>query len=335
MDIAVFGQHFIVGLSGSRLLPEERKLLKQLRPLGIILFAKNMVQDAPDWQRLLSKLITDVKRELERDQVLISIDHEGGRVYRFPDTDTVTHFGYARQWRDNARAVGETMGRELANLGINLNFAPVVDVDSEPENPVIGERAFSPSPREVAFYAKEFIQGMHSQGVLGCLKHFPGHGATKKDSHFELPVLPETMEVLWERELLPYRELFQDKYPPLVMSAHVNYPEIDPHYPATLSSIILRDLLREKLGFRGAVISDDMFMGALQQISLEERTLGAIQAGVDIFLEGNPTEDTLPLAEAVKKAEILHHALAQGKLTGEIFEQSQGYIGTVTSYPLS
>ena len=335
MDIAAFGQHFIVGLSGSRLLPEERKLLKQLRPLGIILFAKNMVQDAPDWQRLLSKLITDVKRELERDQVLISIDHEGGRVYRFPDTDTVTHFGYARQWRDNARAVGETMGRELASLGINLNFAPVVDVDSEPENPVIGERAFSPSPREVAFYAKEFIQGMHSQGVLGCLKHFPGHGATKKDSHFELPVLPETMEVLWERELLPYREFFQDDHPPLVMSAHVNYPKIDPHYPATLSSIILRDLLRHKLGFRGAVISDDMFMGALQQISLEERTLGAIQAGIDIFLEGNPTEETLPLAEAVKKAEILRQALAQGKLTGEIFEQSQGYIGTVTSYPLS
>lgn len=333
MDIAAFGQHFLVGLYGTHILPEERKLLKQLRPLGIILFAKNMVKDSPDWQRLLSELITDVKRELERDHVLISIDHEGGRVYRFPNT--VTHFGYARQWRDDARKVGETMGRELASLGINLNFAPVVDVDSEPENPVIGERAFSPSPGEVAFYAKEFIQGMHSQGVLGCLKHFPGHGATKKDSHFELPVLPETMEVLWERELLPYRELFQDNHPPLVMSAHVNYPQIDPHYPATLSSIILGDLLREKLGFRGAVISDDMFMGALEQISLEELTVGAIQAGIDIFLEGNPTDEKLPLAEAVKKAEILHHALAQGKLTREIFEQSQGYIGTVTSYPLS
>jgi beta-N-acetylhexosaminidase len=223
--------------------------------------------------------------------LLIAVDQEGGRVQRVRAPATVwppmARLGRLAA-RDLPRAealaeqVGRAMGAELAALGFDIDFAPVLDVHTNPQNPVIGDRAFATTPEHVATLAGAFAKGLSHAGILPCGKHFPGHGDTALDSHLELPSVDHPLSRLRAVELLPFRAL-PDL--PILMTAHVVFPALDPHVPATLSEKVLETLLRQELGYRGVVVSDDLEMKAIaDHFGLEEAIERALLAGCDAFL---------------------------------------------------
>ncbi len=311
------GAVLMCGISGTELLPREAEVLRRIRPAGIILFAKNFAREKPGWIDQFERLTDQIRSAVGRDRMFLAVDHEGGRVHRFPAP--VTRFPAACKWRDSSAAVGTAMGRELRALGFNLAFAPVLDVHSEKTNPVIGERAFAETPDEVSRFAGPFIRALEAEGVVGCGKHFPGHGRTTTDSHHELPVLNIDKAELERVELEPFKRAIAAGLR-MIMTAHVHYPQIDAEYPATLSEIILTDLLRGGLGFGGVVISDDLEMKALSSRSVEENGLTALLAGVDLLLVAH-NNTVLPLEDALKVYDHLESEISRGA-TRRRFEQA-------------
>jgi beta-N-acetylhexosaminidase len=285
LDISQAGHHFLVGLRPTvHLDARDRALLEDLRPAGVILFKSNFIQDQPyeRWLDAYRRLIADVRAAVGRERILIGIDHEGGRVCRTPAP--ITRFAYAERWAANAGAVGRAMGVELSSLGVNLNFAPVLDIHSNPANPVIGARSFGSSSEQVTAAALDFIAAQQSAGVLACGKHFPGHGDTATDSHHELPVLARDLEGLRSRELKPFVAAIGAGIP-MIMTSHLLLPRLDPVEPVTLSRWFGRQLLREELGFRGVVVSDDIGMHAVSRM-FDDPTAAArlLLAGTDLMM---------------------------------------------------
>jgi beta-N-acetylhexosaminidase len=281
----VLGKHFLLGLRPTPdLHPEDRRLLQTLRPAGVIVFRGNFAAGVPyaEWQGRFAALVAEARQAIGRDQVLVCIDHEGGTVLRPPRP--ITPFGFARRWADRAAAVGAAMGVELASLGVNVNFAPVVDLDSNPANPVIGPRAFASDAAGVIAAAREFLVAQQAQGVLGCLKHFPGHGDTEVDSHLGLPVLHLDRAALAARELQPYAALLGAGVQ-LIMTAHIAFPCIDADVPATMSRTLIHDVLRGELGYRGAVVTDDLGMRAVSaRFDAPGACARALEAGTDLLM---------------------------------------------------
>ncbi len=304
------GSLFLTGLGGSELSTSDARLLEQLRPSGVILFKHNFKFDCLDWQSALERLLNDVRSAVGRQDLLVSIDHEGGRVHRFPEP--VTRFPAAVKWGDLAKDAASSMASELFCLGFNLSFAPVLDVLSEPTNTVIGDRAFSSEPLAAAEKAVEVMKSIEQAGVMACGKHFPGHGATFADSHEELPVLDVSLETLAGRELIPFKSAV-DSGLRLVMSAHVLYPQLDSDNPATFSHRIMTNLLRGELGYEHAVVSDDLEMLGAAGVPLGERGVHALEAGVDLLLVGNPS-DKQPL----QHASLMHQGLLKGLESGKL-----------------
>lgn len=324
--LSSLGIHFITGLSGPALLSEEQELLERLQPGGIILFRHNIdAESGQYWPERLQQLIEDTKKACARKNLLVSIDHEGGRVHRLPSP--VTHFPPARDYREHAFEVGQAMGRELRSLSVNLNFAPVLDIFSEPRNTVIGDRAFGQDPSTVSECAVKFLRGLQGEGVLGCGKHFPGHGDTVADSHYELPVLNAELTILEQRELIPFDVLIKEGIS-LIMTAHVLYPALDPHHPATLSQDIITNLLRCKLGFQGVVITDALEMQALKHIADGQYISKILEAGVDLFLVAKP-ESEIPIKQTILLAEQLLRTSEDGELKSSILNESQTRIANV------
>lgn len=306
-DISCVGEHFIVGLRPSpQLDPRDRALLAELRPAGVVLFKSNFAQGEPyeRWLAIQRRLIADVRAAIARERLFVAIDHEGGRVCRTPAP--ITRFGYAAQWASQAGAVGEAMGRELASLGCNLNFAPVLDVHSNPNNPVIGPRAFGRTVAEVSAAALQFIPALERQGVLACGKHFPGHGDTSQDSHLELPVLQQDLGALRERELKPFAAAIRAGVS-MLMTSHILLPRIDANAPVTLSQVFNRQLLREEMGFEGVVVTDDIGMGAVAKLFAEpQAAVQLLKSGADLIMMCSYFADTgrcRDLAAAVLEAE--------------------------------
>lgn len=319
MPPSPYGSLLLTGIAGNRLSDGERRLLSTLSPAGVILFRKNFTADSLEgWVDNLHTLIADIAQSIGRERFLVSIDHEGGRVHRcFPP---VTHFPPANQWREKTTEVTRAMALELQWLGFNLTFSPVADIHLEPNNPVIGPRSFGATPAIVAEQVAATIDAYRAAGMLSCAKHFPGHGATTTDSHFELPVLDVGLETLRCRELVPFASAVAAGVP-LVMSAHVLYPQIDPQHPATFSRRILNDLLRGELGFRGVIVTDDLEMEALSPSAPSERAVLAAAAGADLLLEGYPKE-AVPLERAAEMHRGLVDAVHRGELQGELLERS-------------
>ncbi len=282
MDAArrLAGEVVITGIPGPQLDSATRRALTDLGPSGVILFRRNV--ENVDQLRQLTAALHDLPS-----RPLVAIDHEGGRVMRL--SEPFTHFPPARDIGRGgdpaaAEAVGRAMAVELRSVGIDLDFAPVLDVDSNPRNPVIGDRAFGRTPDSVSVLAIAFLRGMLAGGVLPCGKHFPGHGDTDRDSHTERPTVARSRAALDATELPPFRAAIAAGVP-LLMTAHVLYPALDPDHPATLSPVILRDLLRGELGFSGVVVSDDLEMQAVtDHISVAEAAVASLQAGVDWVL---------------------------------------------------
>lgn len=217
----------------------------------------------------------------------VAVDQEGGRVVRLREPLTqIPPMGVVgkRCRPDQIASLSEVMATELAALGFNLNFAPVLDVNTNPENPVIGDRAFSSDAWEVAQAGGAFLLGHVMSGVVPCGKHFPGHGDTLQDSHKVLPVVGHDEDRLKRIELVPFMKAVEASYP-MLMTAHVLVPALDRQYPATLSHAIIKGLLRDRMGYQGVVVSDCLEMKALADgYEIEEMVELAIRAGVDMFL---------------------------------------------------
>ncbi|MBX3181501.1 MAG: beta-N-acetylhexosaminidase [Polyangiaceae bacterium] len=271
------------GFSGTELPEEQRRALAAGRRAGFILFRRNLT----DVQQAI-ELTTAITRAAPRgaSPPLIALDQEGGRVRRLGapllELPPMRALGSlpAGELTDLAQAVGA----ELAACGFNLDFAPVLDVDSNPDNPVIGDRAFASTASVVARAGVAFAQGLALGGVHPVGKHFPGHGDTRSDSHFTLPYLASSRERLDALELTPFRAAIAAQLPCL-MTAHVVFQALDRARPATLSPHIITGLLREELGYRGAVFSDCLEMEAIaREGEVAEAAVAAVAAGVDVVL---------------------------------------------------
>ncbi|HLK10293.1 MAG TPA: beta-N-acetylhexosaminidase [Candidatus Binatia bacterium] len=275
-------QLFMVGLPGPTLDRRTRAFFAEHPPGGVILFRRN-VRSAAQLRALVGALHDGGAGV----PPLVAIDHEGGRVHRLPRP--FTHFPPAAVVGATgdprlAEAVGRAMGRELAAVGIDLDFAPVLDVWSNPRNQVIGDRAFGREPERVARMALALARGLTHAGVLPCGKHFPGHGDTVGDSHHVLPRVPRSRRALAATELVPFARAVRAGLPAL-MTAHVVYPALDARRPATLSPAICRRLLRARLGFRGVLFSDDLEMQAVAgHRTPAAAAVAALAAGCDMLL---------------------------------------------------
>jgi beta-N-acetylhexosaminidase len=273
-------QLFMVGLPGPSLDAETRRFLADYPPGGVILFKRN-VRSALQLRRLVAAIHATGAGPVP----LVALDHEGGRVHRLPRP--FTHFppaaDVARHGTHLVEAVGRAMGRELRAVGIDLDFAPVLDVLSNPRNRVIGDRAFGTDGARAARFGLALARGLERAGVLACGKHFPGHGASAGDSHFVLPRVRRPRRTLHAVDILPFARAARAGIPAL-MTAHVVYPALDAR-PATLSAPICRDLLRRRLGFRGVLFSDDLEMNAVAaRLTPAASAVKALDAGCDMLL---------------------------------------------------
>lgn len=298
------GALLMIGFEGE--MPSEKTLafLRRHQIGGVILFSRN-IQDPAQCARLTGALRRCVP------DLLIAIDQEGGRVLRLGPP--FTPFPSARRigaCDDPAISYqcAAAMATEMAAVGINMDFAPVLDVDSNPQNPVIGDRAFGTTPEAVSRHAKAVIAGLQDHGIIACGKHFPGHGDTLADSHHTLPSVPHSRERLHAVEVPPFVDAIRAGVAAM-MTAHVLYPAWDARWPASLSPAIVTDLLRKKLGFDGMVMTDDLEMkGITEREGVADAAVRALQAGSDMALVCH--------AEAAQQAalEALIHAAEAAKI---------------------
>jgi len=276
------GQLLFAGFPGTTLPEDLAALIAAGRVGGVVLFARNVASPAQ-----LRALVAELHaRAPEGAPLTVAIDQEGGRVQRLRAPWTqwppMRRLGELGSPSDTA-ALATALGRELADLRIDLDFAPVVDVDTNPANPVIGDRSFSRDPEAVARHAVAFTRALQQQGVAACAKHFPGHGDTTVDSHHDLPRVDHTRERLERVELVPFRAVAAAGVASM-MTAHVLLPSLDAHRPATLSPAVLA-LLRHELGYDGLVFSDDLEMRAIaDRFAPGDVAQAALAAGVDALL---------------------------------------------------
>ncbi|MFN6475565.1 glycoside hydrolase family 3 protein [Nostoc sp. DedQUE07] len=321
-ELRRFGHHLILGISGTTLSDDDKRALNELKPIGAIFFAKNFLDGTPYqiWLESFKDLNRQIREYTERDSMFFTLDHEGGRVIRTPPP--ITRFPHALLLRSHAYEVAKATAVELKSLGINLSWAPVADIFSHPDNPVIGSRAFGNTPETATQGARDYYLGLRDSGILGCAKHFPGHGDTSKDSHIELPILNLTLEDLRLRELIPFKALIEVQIP-LIMTVHILFPRIDPDVPGTLSQAILKTILREELGFEGVVVSDDLDMKAISDMFMKAGTVArSFNAGCDLFIVSRNINSS-SIERTYRIAEDFADSLSNGSLDEAVVEAAR------------
>lgn len=325
------GQMLLVGFRGTTLTADNHIIrdLEDYNLGGVILYEK----DGPTQSRprniqspeQLKQLITDLKTHSTQ-KLIVAIDQEGGMVnrlktsYGFPATVTAQYLG-TKNNEDTTRHYASSIASTLDEMGINMNFAPVVDLNINPESPAIGSlgRSFSAKPDTVVFHAGIFIDEQKKRNIMSCCKHFPGHGSATSDSHLGLTDVTNTWS---ETELEPYRQLISSGKCQMIMSAHVFNQKLDATYPATLSSKILTGILRNELEFDGVIVSDAMEMGAIaDNFGQEEAIEKAINAGCDLLLFSNNTttynEEIVP-----ETVSLIKKLVIEGKITESRIKKS-------------
>lgn len=298
------GQLFIVGVSGTQLTQEEESFLVNNNIGGVVLMGRNC--QSPEQVHQLCASIQQLRHKTSsKAPFFIATDMEGGRVARLKDPFT--------KWPPLKR-LGDLdsptlafnfamfMGRELRAVGINLDFAPCVDVLSNPANKVIGDRALSTDPEMVAKMSSALVRGYMKSEIITCAKHFPGHGNTLLDSHEDLPVEEVGLERLNDFELVPFKKAIRSRVD-LVMMSHILFKNVDPQYPVSLSEIFVKKVLRDELRFRGLIVTDDLDMKALtKHYTPEEIPVRAIEAGNDLLLYCNDPQVPPMALEALEKS---------------------------------
>jgi len=298
------GQCLMIGFDGLSPSAEARQLLREQAVGGVILFARN-IGDPEQLSALVVELQEIARAAGQETPLLIGIDQEGGRVARlrepwieWPAMRLLGRVGS----EELVRRLGGALAEQLAPCGIRLDFAPVVDVDTNPKNPVIGDRSFGDDPALVARLGAALISGLQASGVAACAKHFPGHGDTDRDSHLELPTIDHSPDRIESVELLPFRAALAADVAS-VMTAHVVVRALDERLPATLSPRVVRDVLREKMGFGGVVISDDLEMSAITKTwGPGSAAVRALAAGCDLLLMCHSADAQAEAHEALVKA---------------------------------
>jgi beta-N-acetylhexosaminidase len=325
------GQLFYIGLPGTELDDEARALLDEVQPGGVVIFGRNVASPAQ-----LRRLLDGVRAALPVEP-LLGIDQEGGLVDRL--RRICTPMPAARPIREHgdlaaARALGRITGEALRLLGFNMNFAPVMEIMT-PDRDLLSNglysRSFGRSPGEVLGYTMVYLRGLQGTGCLGCAKHFPGIGAGEIDSHDEMPVIHLTHDELIAQDLAPYIELFQreDLLVHAIMVSHGGFPNIDIHRgiaggplrPASLNPQIVTRLLREEMGFKGLVVTDDLEMGAIRKhCGIEEAVLRAVEAGEDMVL-------ICAVPDLIRRGfRALLRAAREGQITEERIDRSLAHI---------
>src|SRR4029077_182718 len=290
----------MVGFLGTSVTPDLTSFIKEDKPGGVILFSRNL--ESVDQ---MVDLTNDLQACSPHSPLLISIDQEGGRVSRLPKGFTIFPpcdlLGRSNS-TELAYAAAATIAKELRAVGVNMNLAPVLDVNSNPDNPVIGDRAFGTTPDVVCELGLATVAGLQDNKVVACGKHFPGHGDTNADSHKELPVVEAPRERLEAVEFPPFRRAATAGIATL-MTAHVLYKALDDQLPATLSPNIITHLLREQMGYDGVVLTDDLEMHAIvDHYGPGEAAVRAFLAGCDMLLICKERDREIAAFEAMEKA---------------------------------
>lgn len=304
------GQLLFIGIKGTSLTPEEKKFIVENNIGGVVLFGRNVSTDAGNRLEQLIDLTSELhslkNQRPDKTPLFVGIDMEGGRVARLKEPFTIWPPLRKLGDLDSAQAAfefAENMGQELKAAGINVNFAPSVDILTNPKNEVIGDRSLGNDPEHVAKLSSALVRGYIKSGIIACPKHFPGHGDTLLDSHFDLPVQKDTdLETLRKREFVPFKRALRARAE-MLMTAHILFPKIDPDWPATLSKIFVTDLLRTEFRYKELIVTDDLDMKALRnKYSVETIATRALEVGADMLLYCNEPESHVLGLEAVKKA---------------------------------
>ncbi|MDD4062444.1 MAG: glycoside hydrolase family 3 protein [Candidatus Pacebacteria bacterium] len=328
------GQMLIVGFRGLEVDSDSSitKAINDLNLGGVILFD----YDVPS-KGEIKRNITDPEQTKEliknlksaSPSLFVAVDSEGGLINRLKDKYGFTNIPSAENMGledpDQTKEHALFLGNQLRELGFNVNFAPVVDVNVNPENPVIGgiQRSFSEDPEVVTAHASSFISGLNENNIISAIKHFPGHGSSEDDSHLGLVDITNTYQT---EELIPYREIINSGYNDMVMTAHVMNTNIDADYPATMSPNFLQNILREELGFNGVIVSDDMQMGAItEHFGFEEAIIKSINAGCDLLIISNNGGEYSE-EDYYRAVDIIFNAVMSGEIDIETINNSYNRI---------
>jgi beta-N-acetylhexosaminidase len=304
------GQMILAGIDGTSIDESMQKLIAEQHVGGIIMY-KNNFSDINGSIQLVNELKLANKGNAV--PLFISVDQEGGNVSRLPK-DFVAIPSNAKVGKTDHAEIAEEMGsllaRELNTMGFNVNFAPVLDINSNPNNPVIGARSFGNNAELVTKLGIAEMNGLREGHIVSVVKHFPGHGDTSVDSHLDLPIVKRTTEQLEALEWIPFRAAIDDKAD-AVMVAHILFPLIDPDAPASFSKVIIGEQLRGTFGYDGVVITDDMTMGAIaDHYGIADASIRSVEAGSDIIL----------VAHGYDTAKLVYDQLLQSAKSGKISE---------------
>ena len=302
------GQLLIGSLPGVTITPEIRSLAREFSLGGVTLFARNI--EAPEQ---VAELSIDTQTLASEIPLWIAVDQEGGRVARlrkpFTEWPPMAVLGRSDS-TELASRFAAALAAELKAVGITLDYAPVLDIHTNPKNPVIGDRALAENAEAVARLGAVIVRGLQDNGVAACGKHFPGHGDTAVDSHLELPLVEHPPDRIRRVECVPFREAIRADVA-FIMTAHVLVPSLDEERPATLSPRIVQDMLRDELGYQGVILSDDLEMNAIARTrEIPDAAVQAIAAGCDALLICSGSIDT-----QAATLEALVHAVEDGRIS--------------------
>lgn len=296
------GQMMFAGVSGTTLQQETTSLIQDYKVGGLILYGNNLETPQQTVTLMNALMAANVNNQLP---LFLGTDQEGGKVVRLPGSlknfPTNKRIGDINQ-SPLSFAVGQLLGEQLTAFGFNLDFAPVLDVNSNPNNPIIGDRSFSNDPDIVSKLGIETMKGLESKQVIPVIKHFPGHGDTAVDSHLELPKVTKSLDDLNQLELVPFKAAIENGAD-VVMVAHILLPKIDPQYPSSMSKEIITGMLRDQLGFDGVVMTDDMTMKAItNHFDIGQAAVDSVKAGSDVILIAHEYANVTAAIQAVKAA---------------------------------